>query len=55
MTAEMQRQTLDKVNINLQVKSQYQVEDITNQLLESVSPLASSSSSSLGQHVDIMA
>jgi len=55
MTAETQRQTLEKVNINLQVKSQDQVEDITNQLLESVSPPASSSSSSLGQHVDIMA
>ena len=56
MTSETQRQTLEKVNVNLQVKSQDQVEDITNQLLESVAPpQTSSSSSNLGQHVDLMA
>lgn len=54
MTAETQRQTLEKVNMNLQVESQEQVEDITNKLLESVAPPASNPSSSKGQHVDIM-
>ncbi|NQY64986.1 MAG: putative motility protein [Alteromonadaceae bacterium] len=56
LTAETQRQTLEKVNVSLLKQSQNQQEDLTNQLLESVAPpaRASSSNSSLGQHVDII-
>lgn len=54
MTAEAQRQTLEKVNVSLLKQSQEQQEDIANQLLQSVAPVQSSSpESSLGQHVDI--
>jgi len=55
MTAETQRQTLEKVNVSLLKQSHSQQEDLTNQLLQSVAPAqASSPDSSLGQHVDIM-
>lgn len=54
LTAETQRQTLEKVNVSLLKQSNEQQADITNQLLESVTPVkASSSGSNLGQHVDI--
>lgn len=54
LTAETQRQTLEKVNISLLKQSNEQQADITNQLLQSVAPVqASSSGSNLGQHVDI--
>ena len=54
LTAETQRQTLEKVNVSLLKQSHEQQADITNQLLESVAPVqASNSGASLGQHVDI--
>jgi len=54
LTAETQRQTLEKVNVNLLKQSNEQQADITNQLLQSVAPVhAPSSESNLGQHVDI--
>ncbi len=54
LTAETQRQTLEKVNISLLKQSQNQQELITNQILQSVAPVqASSPSTSLGQHVDV--
>mgnify|MGYP000403894601 FL=1 len=54
LTAETQRQTLEKVNVSLLKQSHEQQADITNQLLESVAPVqASNSGSNLGQHVDI--
>jgi putative motility protein YjfB-like len=53
MTAETQRQTLEKVNISLLKQSQNQQENLTSQILQSVAPVqASNPSSSLGQHVD---
>jgi hypothetical protein len=54
LSAETQRQTLEKVNVSLLKQSNEQQADITNQLLQSVVPVqASSSESNLGQHVDI--
>lgn len=54
LSAETQRQTLEKVNVSLLKQSQQQQEDTTTQLLQSVTPApASSSGSNLGQHVDI--
>ncbi len=54
LSAETQRQTLEKVNVSLLKQSQDQQEKITTQLLQSVSPVqASSPESALGQHVDI--
>jgi len=55
LSAETQRQTLEKVNVSLLKQSHEQQADITNQLLQSVAPpvQASSSGSNLGQHVDI--
>jgi hypothetical protein len=54
LTSETQRQTLEKVNVNLLKQSHEQQEDLTSQLLQSVAPVqASSSDSNLGQHVDI--
>ncbi len=54
LTAETQRQTLEKVNVSLLKQSHNQQEDLTNQLLQSVAPVqASSPDSRLGQHVDI--
>lgn len=54
MTAETNRQTLEKVNVSLLKQSHDQQEHLTSQLLQSVAPVqASSSDSNLGQHVDI--
>ncbi len=54
LTAETNRQTLEKVNINLLKQSNEQQKDLANQLLQSVAPVqASSSGSNLGQHLDI--
>lgn len=54
LSAETQRQTLEKVNVSLLKQSQDQQEKITTQLLQSVTPAqASSPESALGQHVDI--
>jgi len=54
MTAETNRQTLEKVNVSLLKQSNEQQEDLTKQLLQSVAPVqASNSGSNLGQHVDI--
>ncbi len=54
LTAETQRQTLEKVNVSLLKQSQDQQEKTIGQLLESVPPVqASSLESTLGQHVDI--
>ncbi len=54
LSAETQRQTLEKVNVSLLKQSQDQQEKITTQLLQSVGPVqASSPESALGQHVDI--
>ena len=54
LSAETQRQTLEKVNVSLLKQSHEQQADITNQLLQSVAPVqASSPESNLGQHVDI--
>lgn len=55
LSAQTQRQTLEKVNVSLLKQSHEQQADITNQLLQSVTPVqAPSSESTLGQHVDII-
>lgn len=54
LTAETNRQTLEKVNVSLLKQSHEQQENLTSQLLQSVTPVqASSSEPHLGQHVDI--
>ncbi|MFT5757120.1 MAG: hypothetical protein ACI9LM_001845 [Alteromonadaceae bacterium] len=55
MASQIQSNTLEKVNMSLLKTANNQAEQQTAQLLESVAPVASSSSGSLGQHVDTYA
>jgi len=55
MASQIQTNTLEKVNVSLLKTANNQAEQQTAQLLESVAPVASSSSGSLGQHVDTYA
>ena len=55
MASQIQTNTLEKVNVSLLKTANNQAEQQTAQLLESVAPAASSSSGSLGQHVDTYA
>jgi hypothetical protein len=55
MASQIQTNTLEKVNVSLLKTANNQAEQQTAQLLDSVAPVASGSSGSLGQHVDTYA
>ena len=55
MASQIQTNVLEKVNVSLLKTANNQVEQQTAQLLASVAPATSNSSSSLGQHVDTYA
>jgi len=55
MVKQTQSNILEKVNVSLLKTSNNQAEQQTAQLLESVTPVASSPSGGLGQHVDTYA
>ena len=55
LTSETHKNILEKVNVSLLKTANNQAEQQTAQLLASVAPVVSSSSGSLGQHVDTYA
>ncbi len=55
MASQAKINTLEKVNVSLIKTANNQAVQHTAQLLESVAPVASNSSGSLGQHVDTYA
>ncbi|NQZ83847.1 MAG: putative motility protein [Colwellia sp.] len=55
MASQIQSNVLEKVNVSLLKTANNQAEQQTAQLLASVAPVVSSSSGSLGQHVDTYA
>ena len=55
MASQIQSNVLENVNVSLLKTANNQAEQQTAQLLASVAPVVSSSSGSLGQHVDTYA